>query len=69
MYCTISAISCDCVVIHLVVTALYSPLMKVHALMLRVSYLSVTVSTKDVNLAVVSTNDIDQGIFPFVVTP
>jgi hypothetical protein len=55
------------IVIRLVVTAFYRPLMEVHALMLRVACPSVTASAKNMNLALINTNNIDQGIFPFVV--
>jgi hypothetical protein len=41
--------------------------MEVHALMLRVACPSVTASAKNMNLALINTNNIDQGIFPFVV--
>lgn len=60
---TVSAIRCA-----FIVAAFYRPLMKVHALMLGVTCRSVTAITKNMNLAVVYTNNINQGIFPFVVT-
>jgi hypothetical protein len=59
---TVSAIRCD-----FIVAAFYRPLVEVHAIMLRVTCPSVTAGTKDMNLAVVSTNNINQGVLPVVV--
>jgi hypothetical protein len=56
-------------IVHCIVTAFHDPLVVMNVLGLWITRPSVFTRTKDMNFAVVSTtHNIDQGLFPFVVS-
>lgn len=55
-------------IVNLVVTAFHGPLVVMNVLLVDITSPSVVTRTKYMNLTVISTDDIDQRVFPVVIS-